>query len=263
MTRTLLIIAGIGALICFACLGVVHALGGWNPRFDSDGHPAPEPGPEASRDIPWTGAEALHIGNSAATITYTQGPSPRFTVTGPKNRIDQIGIEGDTITGTDVHFSMGDDDRDRVHMTIVSPNTHAFYLSGDEVLTLQGYDQDDLDIDVSGAAKVKGEGHAKSLDVHLSGAGALNLAKLPVDKARVSISGAGAVRLDPKQSADISISGAGSVRLLTRPPQLTTHISGIGKISTPEGSQASIGGAINDSTDKHGKSKDDDDDDDD
>jgi hypothetical protein len=260
VTRTLLIIAGIGALLCVVCLGVVHALGGWNPRFDSDGRPAREPGPQASRDIPWTGAEALHIGNSAASITYTQGPTPKFTVTGPKNRIDSISIDGDTITGTDVHFSLGDDDRDHVHMTIVAPGVHSFYLSGEEDLTLVGYEQDDLNVDISGAAKVTGTGHAKALDVHLSGAGALNLAKLPVDKARVNISGAGAVRIDPKQQADVSISGAGHVRLLTRPPQLTTHISGIGKISTPQGSEASVGGASNN---KHDKSKDDDDDDDD
>jgi hypothetical protein len=194
--------------------------------------------PETTRDLPWAGTETLHIDNSAAVITYIEGPTPKFTVSGPKSRVDALGISGDTLTGSDIRWHLTDNDDDTIHITITSPNTHAFFLSGAENLTLTNYDQDTLDLNISGAAHVKAVGHVKHAEINLSGAGRLDLAALPVDDLKVHIAGAGSATVDPKQSADISISGAGHVGLLTRPPNLHTSIGGIGSITTPDGRQS-------------------------
>ncbi len=254
MTRTLLITAGAAALVSLVCLGAVQALGGFHLHVDEDGRPSAEIGPRETRDLAWSGTEALRIENSAAEISYTQGPTPKFTVTGPKNRIDQITIDGDTVKGSNVHWSLTDDPDDQIRMVIVSPRTRSFHLDGEEMLHIAGYDQDSLEIEVSGAAKIDGAGHAKTLTADLSGAAALDLSRLPVDEAKVDISGAGAAKIDPKQSADVTISGAGNVRLLTRPPRLRTRVSGIGRVSSPAGAEANhIGGF--DSDDASGKPK--------
>ena len=239
MIRRLLILVAIGAIVSIACFSTLSMMGGFAHLFGRHQHGrfviGDEGGPIVTRDLTWPGSEAIHIDNSAAIVTYIQGPAPKFTVTGPKSRIDKLELNGDTLSGSDIRWNFSDNDDAMIHITITSPNTHAFFLSGEENLTLTNYDQDSLDLNVSGASHIRGVGHAKHVSADLSGAGHLDLAALPMDDVKLSISGAGAATVDPRQSADISISGAGHVGLLTRPPTLHSRISGIGSITTPDG----------------------------
>jgi hypothetical protein len=233
VTRTLLIIVAVGAILAVVSLSVLHALGGFAHHHHRHGEDADnDSGPQVTRELPWTGGDTLKI-EVPAKITYTQGPEPKFVATGPKAIVDKLTLEDGELSG-DPHRSWWRfSGEDRLTIAITSPNTHAFHLSGAEALTLKQYDQDELDLEVSGAAHVDGQGHAKRLDAGISGTGDLDLAQLPVDEARVSISGAGAATIDPKASADISISGAGHVQLKTTPPVLNTHVSGLGSVSHP------------------------------
>jgi hypothetical protein len=236
MTRTLLVIAALGAIISILCFGALHALGGLDRLFHR--HHGDDRGiPQATRDLPWAGSETLHIDNSAAIVTYIQGPTPKFTVTGPRARIDGLTLDGDTLSGSNIHWSLSDNPSDEIHITVVSPNTHTFFLSGAETMLLTNYDQDSLALHLSGAGHIRGVGKAKHLDLEMSGAGNMDLAQLPVDDAKVEISGAGNATIDPKLSADVSISGAGHIGLLTRPAKLHSRITGFGAVTTPDGSK--------------------------
>ena len=253
MIRRLLIIIAGGAIVSVVCFSLVHMLGGFGSVFHHKVHITSDDNtPAVTRDLPWTGGESLHFDNSAAHITYIEGPTPRITVSGPKRRIDKMAMNGDTVTGTDVEWTFDDDDSDEIHITVTSPNTHVFYLSGVESLTLANFTQDNLDLHISGAAHVVATGHAKQAEINMSGAGRLDLAQMPVDNIKVDISGAGSATLDPKQSADISISGAGHVRLLTRPPTLHENIAGVGSISAPDGPPVAAVGAYHNDEDKKG-----------
>jgi hypothetical protein len=235
MIRKLVIVFVGGAVISVIAFALLDQLGGWewhSPKGKTLG-------PQATRDLPWTGTETLHLDNSAAIITYIQGPTPKFTVTGPANRINTLALDGDTVTGTDIRW--GFDDSGKIHMTVTGPNTHAFFLSGAEELTIQNYDQESLDLHLSGKGTVKAQGKAKRTMVDMSGAGYLDMREFPVDDATVDISGAGAATIDPHQTANVNISGAGHVKLLTRPPVLKCDISGIGSITSPRGTTATIG----------------------
>jgi hypothetical protein len=239
MIRRLLILVAVGALVSIACFSALSVTGGLRTMFARHDHGkiviGDEDGPIETRDMPWAGSETLHIDNSAAVVTYIQGPTPKFTVTGPKSRVDQLGLNGDTLTGSDIRFRFSDNDDGLIHITITSPNTHIFFLSGQENLTLTNYDQDSLTLNVSGASRIKGVGRAKHATIDLSGAGHLDLAAMPIDDLKLDISGAGSATVDPRQSADISISGAGHVGLLTRPSTLHSRIAGIGSVTTPDG----------------------------
>lgn len=240
MIRKLLIVFVGGGVIAIAAFALLDRTGGFNWHSAHD----KASGPQATRDLPWTGTEALHLDNSAAIVTYIQGPTPKFTVTGPANRISALAINGDTVTGSDIHWTLGfddDDDMGKIHMTVTGPNTHAFFLSGAERLTIQNFDQDALEMHLSGAGSAKVQGKAKHATVDMSGAGHLDLREFPVDDAKVDISGAGSAVIDPHVSADINISGAGHVKLLTRPPTLKCNISGVGSITSPRGTTATIG----------------------
>ncbi len=239
MIRRLLILVAAGAIVSIVCFSVLSAMGGLGSVFGKHRHGkiviGDEDGPVATRDLPWKGSETLHIDNSAAIVSYIQGPTPKFTVTGPKNRVDRMALDGDTLTGSDIRWNFSDNDDAMIHITITSPNTHAFFLSGEENLTLTNYDQDSLELTVSGASHIRAVGRAKQARINVSGAGHLDLAAMPVDDLKLDISGAGSATADAKQSADISISGAGHVGLLTKPASLRSHISGIGSITTPDG----------------------------
>jgi hypothetical protein len=253
MIRRLLILVAVGAIVSIACFTAVGLMGGLGAMFghhrhgkisigvDDDAHP------QTTRDLPWAGSETLHIDNSAAKITYIQGPTPKFTVAGPKYRVDAMKLADDTLTGSDIHWSLSDNHTDEIHITITSPNTHRFFLNGEETMVLTNYDQDSLELHLSGAGNVRGVGKTKHLSADVSGAGNLDFAALPVDDARIAISGAGNATIDPHVSADLSISGAGHIGLLTRPPTLHSGISGFGSITTPDG--AKITGKAKDKND--------------
>ena len=250
MIRKLLIVfigGGVIAIAAFALLSQFGDFGWHNPHHKASG-------PQVTRDLPWTGTESLHLDNSAAMITYIQGPTAKFTVSGPADRVNALAISGDTLTGSDIRWSFGDHPQDNITITVTGPNTHAFFLNGAEELTLQNYDQDSLDLHLSGAGTVKAQGKAKHATVDMAGAGHLDLRQFPVDDAKVDISGAGSAVIDPHVSADVSISGAGHVKLLTRPTTLKTRISGIGSITSPRGTTATIGGEESDDS-KESKSK--------
>lgn len=243
MTKKLLVVVAVGALISMACFTFLSILGfpskfdgppwagGWRGNWRDD---ARDPGPDVSRNLPFTGSERLDIAYPAE-ITVTQGPQARFTVTGPKDILDELRLDGGDLEGPDgPHFRWGRHYRGRLRIDIVSPNTHEFHLAGADKLTLRNFDQDSLILHAAGAVDVDGQGKAKRLEAHISGAGHLDLGQLPVDDAEVSISGAGDASLDAHASAEVSISGAGHVALKSRPPRLETHISGFGSVDAPD-----------------------------
>ncbi|MEI9890041.1 MAG: hypothetical protein WDN45_04830 [Caulobacteraceae bacterium] len=47
---------------------------------------------------------------------------------------------------------------------------HEFHLSGAQKLSLRNFDQDDLEVHISGAGDVEGQGKARRLEAHISGA---------------------------------------------------------------------------------------------
>jgi hypothetical protein len=232
-------VAAAGALVCVACFTLLGLMGGldravrgmpWHGAWRGDWRDA---GPQTSRDLPFAGGQRLDIAYPAE-ITVTQGPQPRFTVTGPKGLIDRLRLEDGVLKSDDEPgFLFGRHRHGRLRIDIVTPDTREFHLAGAEKLTIRGYDQDSLTLHASGAADVQAQGKARRLEVHVSGAGHFDLGELPVDDAEVAISGAGDATLDPHVSADISISGAGHVKLKTKPANLQTHISGFGSVEQP------------------------------
>ncbi len=250
MTRALLLIVAGAAVVSLASFGAVHALGGLDATFDGDANAAPARGPVVTRDLPWSGGDSFSV-SVPARITYTQGPQVKVTVSGPRPAVEALRFkDGELSTPGARHFHLRN--ADRVTVTVTSPGTHIFNLSGAQDLILANYDQDSLELHLSGAGAVKAQGRTRRAVVEISGAGSLDLRNLPMDEAKVDFSGAGAATLDPRRSADISISGAGHVRLLTRPAHLHTDISGIGAVSAPDGAGKAVIGDSHDKTKSEG-----------
>ena len=252
MVRTLLVVffvgmmVSIGGMIGASMLGgfdgkdmlpgngdiMIPGLGHKTSESDKPALPWPaEPGDVATRQIAWSGAEALDI-NISAEVTYTQSDESGITITGPKNWIERIVVDGDAITtqsGVKAKWSHKNS-KATVRIEVRAPNVKAFAINGAGKLAINGYKQDDLKVDVNGAGEVTAQGEAARLEVHVNGAGEGDFGKLTVQEADIELNGAGAVTAGPTRRAELEINGVGAIRLLNRPPELKQTVHGIGSV---------------------------------
>jgi hypothetical protein len=250
MIRTLLLICGASIGLSIACFAGAAAVGApyffdhgwrlfdhdwridfrdhdgnrWRARHFDDDSDSGDNTP-ATREIAWTGGDALDI-DIPADIQFTTGGGPgKITISGPKGTVDRV-----TLSGSHLQFSGDDDDAGRVTIAMSAPGLRRFSLSGDETLSLAGLAQDELDVDVSGHATVNAAGKVRAAKIDISGSGDVDLGKLAAQDASVEIDGSGSAAIAPTASADLHISGSGEVNLLTHPANVSSDISGSGRI---------------------------------
>ncbi|MEI7573361.1 MAG: DUF2807 domain-containing protein [Phenylobacterium sp.] len=245
MIRTLAIIAAAGFVLCIGALSAAIAFAGGprglHDRFsqitkDMDLHIDSEDGseiilgdsgPRATRKLAWDGTDTLDI-DAFADVTYIQGPARSVSLEGPAALLDKITIKDGRIDFDGSRWKGG-----ALKVVIEAPGVTHFDMGGVQDLKITGYDQDTLEISLSGAGRVTATGKARKASLDISGTGAANLAALEIEEAEVDLSGAGKVTLGPKRSAKINVSGIGEVELTRRPDQLEQNISGAGRVSQP------------------------------
>jgi hypothetical protein len=189
-------------------------------------------GPQSSRTLAWSGADALNVG-FPADIRYVQADGPgTVTVSGPPSAVDHVVVKGESVhfDGFAQHWWPH-----KLSVVVKAPNISRFDLSGANALTIEDYKQDKIALDISGAAEVSATGETGDVDLEISGTGDVDLGGLKAKSADVKISGAGGATIAPTDAANLDISGMGDVRLLTHPTKLQTHISGAGRIRQPGG----------------------------
>jgi hypothetical protein len=247
MIKKLLVVMAAGVVVSLVCFSVLGMIGGfqalnngpWNFGPFTDWRNGPDPGPETTRDLAYAGSTRLNI-YYPAEITYTQGDQPKFTVTGPQFLLDQLRLDdgelrldnGGNYRGRPRFRWNGRNNGDgRLRIEITAPNLHEFHLAGAQQLRIKAFNQDTLEVQASGAADVEGQGRARRLEARISGAGDLKFDDLTVDDADITITGAGDVHADARQSSQVHMSGAGDVHLKCRPPHYEDHKSGFGDVS--------------------------------
>jgi hypothetical protein len=249
MIRVLLMIAAGGFVLSLACFSAAVAVGGqealrrgawgiapwaasgwdWDHDWDHDrgrerGELGGSGGPTVTREIAWSGEDALEV-DVRADVTYVQAPGPaKLTVTGPQQLIERLSVDGGRIR------FRGRPSSSRITIAMTAPNVTRFNLSGNDRLTIENYDQNQLRLDVAGSSDVTAKGRARALSLEISGSGRADLGELQLEDADVDISGSGEARIAPRERADLDISGSGEITLLTRPRSLETDISGSGSI---------------------------------
>lgn len=254
MIRTLLIIAGAAFVLALASIGGAMALGGrdlaangwtWTLHDSQDGDSVRfergtrDVGPDVTRTLAWSGGDRLIVSMSG-DVDYVQGPEAGVVVTGPKEIVDRVRIENGEISLTDgaevVVFGWTDHGpeawahSERLKITVTAPSVTRFDMRGSPDLTIRGYDQPSLTLDISGSGTVKAVGRTDALTLDVNGSGEAELADLVVGTARVDVSGSGEAEINARDEAAIDISGSGSVHLTQRPARLTQNISGSGEV---------------------------------
>ncbi len=244
MIRMLILIAGAGLGLGVLCFAVALALGGgdfarhgWRIKEGEaafvlpayDGHDARS----ETREIAWSGNDTLEL-DGPADVTVTQAPGPgKVVLSGPAWVVNEATLSGSRLDFDDGALA----GRSRVEVT--APNVRRFKLDGDNSLTINGFDQDELDVEVSGDGRVKAAGKARAARLDISGDGDVDLSALKLADAHVDISGDGRTTIAPESSADLTISGSGEITLASHPASVRTDVSGSGRIvqePTPAGS---------------------------
>lgn len=245
MIRVLVLIAVAGFFVSLVTLSAALAIGGpqvlahagwgWGRHewvfghtrfFDDHDHDHGDNGPQTTRDLAWSGGDALDV-DVPADVRYAQGPAAKITVTGPQRAVADLEVSGGHIRFAHGFRHHWDDD---LTIVVTAPAVTRFGLSGSGALAIAGYKQDRLDLDISGDADVKVAGETGSLRLSVSGSGDADLSALKTRSATVEIDGSGDATLAPTEDARIDISGSGDVTLLTHPPKLESNISGSGSV---------------------------------
>ena len=104
-------------------------------------------------------------------------------------------------------------------------------LSGSSKLVMENVSQPNLALRISGSGSVRVQDSVDQATIKVSGSGEARLGDLAMKQLTVDISGSGKVEAAPKDTADVRISGSGDVKLLSRPANLTSKVSGSGRIS--------------------------------
>lgn len=98
---------------------------------------------------------------------------------------------------------------------------------------------DHLKIAVSGMGKLELEGTANHVESSVSGSAKVEAINLKVNEAEANISGVGKFNMDVTESLELNISGSGTFYYKTKPKNLNTRISGIGKYGIIDGEESS------------------------
>lgn len=249
MIRTLAIIAVAGFLVSLVTISAAVGITGpaaiangawsWGPFGWNDEHGGrhhenrfgittsytSDDGPQTTREIAWSGADALDV-DLDADVQYTQAAGPaKITVTGPRDAVADVDIDNG-------HIQYKDDQEHDAHLTIVvtSPSIDHFTMESSGKLAIAAYKQDKLNLDLQGDTDVTATGEAKAIELSISGSANANLGAVKAQTAKVDIEGSGDATLAPVNAADVSIEGSGDVTLLTRPANLRSNISGSGHV---------------------------------
>lgn len=246
MIKSLFIIAGASFVLAAGCFAGAAAVGGgpwwdhwgpwphgvWNIHVRDDGkdewvadHNFTADGAQTTREIAWNGGDRLDL-DIGANVTFTQAPGPaKLTISGPSEAVQAV-----ELSGSHLQFKDDVDDLGPLTVTLTAPNVHAFAINGSGDLAINGYDQDELDVDVTGSGNVTAKGKARALKLDISGSGDVDAGGLAADTADADISGSGKASIAPASAADLHISGDGEIDLMSHPAKLTSDVSGSGHI---------------------------------
>jgi hypothetical protein len=256
MIRNLVIITITGLVLTLVGIGGAFALGGSDlARHDftwvvsEDGHNGVRQfqrggtiPPDVTKTLAWDGEDRLVL-DLPADVIYVQGAQAGVVVSGPASAVNRVRVsngrvvlddDGDTEERGYVRWSRNGiqtwSDDDRLKVTVTAPSVSRFEVVGSSDLSIRGYDQPALALNISGSGDVEIEGTTKTFTAEVTGSGDTDADRLDITDAVVDLSGSGDLRFGPTGEVQVDISGSGDIDLTRRPAQLRQELSGSGDV---------------------------------
>lgn len=103
--------------------------------------------------------------------------------------------------------------------------------SGTVSIDASGFNGGDLSVEASGVGSIELSGRVDSLTARLSGVGSLDAEGLTADRVKTDLSGVGSANVRAEKSISGSVSGVGSLTWKGAATDVSTSVSGIGRVS--------------------------------
>ena len=120
--------------------------------------------------------------------------------------------------------------RNPVKVVLSLPRLFVLTSAGSSTIVASGFDQERLDVVLTGSSQVRLAGKVQNFAATLSGSGNLNAEPLDADSASIDISGSGRCSITVRHRLVADISGSGVVAAHGNPRQRNTHVSGSGRV---------------------------------
>ncbi len=222
-------IGGLG--IGIASLSLAYAIGGRDVDAfglaDTWGSSCGDSSGPRERRLAWDGGDSVEL-SLPGTVRWRAGDGDELVVRGAPGLVANVQVHGSRL----VLGCRGRSGRSgSLEVTLPGRTFQRVAIAGSGKLVLEKLAQPELALRISGSGSMQAQGNVDRLTVNVSGSGDARLGELAARQATVHISGSGKVEASPKDKADISISGSGDVKLLTRPADLRSKVSGSGRIT--------------------------------
>ena len=103
--------------------------------------------------------------------------------------------------------------------------------SGTVSINAKGFNGGALSVETSGVGSITLVGRVDSLNAELSGVGSLDAEELIADRVKTSLSGVGSATVRAEKSMSGTVSGVGSLTWKGAATDVSTNVSGIGRVS--------------------------------
>jgi len=253
MSKKLALVAVGGIAVAAICFGAAVGVGGrsvlnnigmigdnWDfgDNWDNPRCNVALAGHDGTREIDWNGSDEVQI-EIPATVHYKRGEGDKLVVQGDAALLPlvEIGNKGR------IRFNCRVRHRGDLTVTLPGRDFRAYSVKGSGDVTLEGIDQDQLELNVAGHSNVTASGKAEKLEFNLAGAGDAHLGGLEVSRAEINVAGHGDTEINARDRLEVNIAGHGNVKLVTEPHHIETSIFGAGEIIHPNGDVNSTHGA--------------------
>lgn len=166
---------------------------------------------------------------NAVELEITVQKDFSLTIEADDNLLDQVKTE---VSGNTLKISTRDSitSKNKIKVKISLPELTDLDLSGASTANVSGVKTDSLELNASGASRIKIEGEVKSVDATASGASGIDAENLKTENAKANASGASHVTVSPTGDLNAEASGASTVTYTAEPKSIKQNASGASTI---------------------------------
>ena len=213
---------GAVALSLAACDGISITFGDSDSKVKGSGVAASETRAVANFEA----IEATGIGKLKLRISDSDGVKVSaddnilpLIKTEVKDGVLTLSTKGATLSKTDIVFE------------VTARRIKRMENSGTVSIDASGFNGGDLSVETSGVGSIKLNGRVDSFEAELSGVGSLEADALAADRVYTNLSGVGSAHVRAEKSLRANVSGVGSLSWKGAATDVSTNVSGIGRVS--------------------------------
>ena len=221
-SKQALVVASFAALAVVACGDISITFGDGESKVKGSGVKASESRAVAA----FNAIEAQGIGK----LNLRVGESESVKISADDNIVPLIKAE--VIDGVLILSTKGAaNSKTDIVFDVTAKSINRLENSGTVSINANGFSGGELAVEASGVGSITLAGRVDSLKVELSGVGRLEADELIADRVRTSLSGVGSATVRAEKSIDGNVSGVGSLTWKGAATEVSTHVSGVGRVS--------------------------------